>query len=260
MKDHAQYAEDLARYAMGTLDDRDRAEVESHLGTCGECRRELEALRSDLALVAMSVTGPQPPQRARQRLMDSIGTEKEEARRPQSSPVIGRLRPRWLGLAPVGVAILLAITSLGLLLEVQRLKEANTRVVAELKREKVDSAHAKEVLAMLDDPQAQNVTLRRVNDARQPQIKTVYQKGKGHILLLATNLEPIPDDKVYQLWLLPASGAAPMPRGTFRIDNSGNGMMLDTMDETGVEAKGFAITVEPVGGSKTPTMPIKYAS
>jgi hypothetical protein len=31
------------------------------------------------------------------------------------------------------------------------------------------------------------------------------------------------------------------------------------METEGVDAAGFAITVEKVGGSKTPTMPIMYA-
>ena len=259
MKDHAQYAEDLALYAMGTLDERERAELESHLGSCGECRRELEALRSDLALVAMSVTGPQPPQRARQRLLDSIADEEESAAMPQSSPVIGRLRPRWLGLAPVGMAILLAITSLGLLLEVQRLKEANAKVIAQLKDEKQKSEYARSIVQMLTDPKMPRTTLVPVKSQWQPQVKIVYQKDQGHILAVATNLERIPDDKVYQLWLLPSSGAAPMPQGTFRVDDAGNGMMMDTVEAQGVEAKGFAVTVEPPGGSKTPTMPIRYA-
>lgn len=259
MKDHAQFAEDLALYAMGALDDQECPELQAHLGSCGECRRELEALRADLALLALSATGPQPPQRSRRRLMDAIASEQTETGQPQPEPVLGRLRPRWLTVAPIAVAVLLAVTSLGLLLEVQRLKDANTKIALELEKEKADSAHAKEILAMFTDPNAQHVTLVAAKTAPPAHIKTIYQKDKGHILLLASNLAPIPDNKVYQLWMLPASGTAPTPCGTFRVDAHGNGMMLDTMEAEGVDAIGFAVTVEPPGGSKTPTMPIVYA-
>jgi anti-sigma-K factor RskA len=259
MKDHAQFAEDLALYAMGTLDEPASPELRAHLAGCEECRRELDALRGDLALLALSATGPQPPQRSRQRLQAAISEEQRPSFEPEDVPVMRRLFPRWLTLAPAAIAVVLAATSLGLLLEVQKLKEGNNKAFAELQRVKQEAAYAKEVLAMFTDPKAQQITLVAAKTAPPAHIKTIYQKDKGHILVLASSLAPIPDDKVYQLWMLPASGGAPMPLGTFHIDNHGNGMMLDTMEAEGVEAAGFAVTVEPVGGSKTPTMPIMYA-
>src|SRR5215471_567579 len=244
---------------MGTLEDQERPELEAHLGTCGECRRELEALRADLALLALSATGPQPPQRSRDRLKEAISEEQREMTESADASAVYRLHPRRLTLVPAAIAAVLAITSLGLLLEIQRLKDANVRLAVNLREEQRQSAHAKEVLAMLTDPNAQHMTLVAAKPASPAHIKTIYQKDKGHILLLASNLAPIPDDKVYQLWILPATGGPPVPCGTFPINSKGNGMMLDTTEAPGVEAKGFAVTVEPVGGSKTPTLPIMYA-
>ena len=139
------------------------------------------------------------------------------------------------------------------------MKDSNHRLAVLLREAQQEGAHAKEVLAMFTDPRAQHMTLVAVKPAPAAHIRTIYQKDKGHILLLASSLSPIPDNKVYQLWMLPATGGAPMPCGTFRIDTNGNGMMLDVMEPEGLEAKGFAVTVEPVGGSKIPTMPIVYA-
>jgi len=120
MSDHAQFADALALYAIGSLDnEQERTALEGHLGTCGECRRELERLRSDVALLALSVTGPQPPQRARQRLMNAIAAEQQRAPQTDTPIVVGRLRWRWLNLAPIAVAVALAVFSFGLLLEVQ---------------------------------------------------------------------------------------------------------------------------------------------
>src|SRR5262245_47565591 len=105
MSDHAQFADALALYAIGSLDnDQERAALEAHLGTCGECRRELEALRADVALLALSVTGPQPPQRSRQRLLDAIAVEQQSAPKAARPVVVGRLRWRWLTVAPIAVA------------------------------------------------------------------------------------------------------------------------------------------------------------
>src|SRR5262249_37416103 len=123
MTDHAQFAEDLALYAMGTLDDQSCPELQAHLATCEECRRELKSLRGDWPARPPPATGPGRPQRSRQRLQAAISEEQRQRFEPEVTPVLRRLYPRWLTLAPAAIAVVLAATSLGLLLEVQRLKE-----------------------------------------------------------------------------------------------------------------------------------------
>src|SRR5690349_21243548 len=113
MNGHPQYAEALALYAMGALDNvQDRAELEAHLGTCGECRRELEALRSDTALLALSAVGPKPPDRVRQQLMKAVAAEPRMEPRQPKPFVVGRIRSRWLTFAPIAVMLLLAVFSM----------------------------------------------------------------------------------------------------------------------------------------------------
>ena len=51
MSVHEQFADDLALYALNALEGDDRAKLEQHLATCPDCRRELEQLRGDGALV-----------------------------------------------------------------------------------------------------------------------------------------------------------------------------------------------------------------
>ena len=75
MSEHEQYAEDLALYALDALQGEDRARVDEHLAGCAACRLELEQLRGDTALLALSAAGPRPPQRARQRLLDAVARE-----------------------------------------------------------------------------------------------------------------------------------------------------------------------------------------
>ena len=253
MKNHAQFAEDLALYAMGALDDRDCPELQGHLGTCGECRRELEALRADMAMLALTATGPQPPQRARQRLMAALTESPQQAKSPVT---LGRLWPRWLALVPAALALVLAVFSTGLLLEIQRLKDANAKLANELHLEQVQSAQAKEIVAMLKDPKAQQMTLVAAKTPLQPQVKTIYVRDKGHVLLIANNLAEPPDKMAYELWLMPASGGPPMPCGMFKTDWRGHGLMLHPMKTAGVDAKSFAVTMEPETGSDSPTLPI----
>ncbi|MGB2603103.1 MAG: zf-HC2 domain-containing protein, partial [Candidatus Sulfotelmatobacter sp.] len=92
MSAHEQYADDLALYALDALRGEERARVDEHLATCAACRSELEQLRGDTALLALSATGPRPPQRARQRLLDAV------AREPRLPSVAQAARRRsWWG-------------------------------------------------------------------------------------------------------------------------------------------------------------------
>ena len=72
MSAHEQFADDLSLYAVDALAGEDRPALESHLAGCSACRLELEQLRGDGALLALSTLGPKPPQRARQRLLDAV--------------------------------------------------------------------------------------------------------------------------------------------------------------------------------------------
>lgn len=263
MNAHPQFAESLALYAMGSLDDlQDLAALEAHLGTCGECRRELEALRADTALLALSVTGPQPPARSRQRLLSAIAAEPRVEKRNTKPYAVGRLRRRWVTIAPVMMMLILAVFSILLWRDLRNtrreLRHTHAQleqIQADLARTNTELAEAKMVRDLLHAPDAWPLTLVRQKTPPQPQIKAVYSKQQGALLLMANNLTPLPEDKIYQIWLLPADGGAPMSAGWFKPDSKGNGMMFHKMS-AGLSAKGFAVTIEPATGSQTPTMPI----
>jgi anti-sigma-K factor RskA len=259
MSEHTQYAETLALYALDALDNaEERAALEAHLNSCRECRSELEALRGDTALLALSAVGPAPPQRSRQRLLDAINEDVRHSAKPQRM-IVGVLRPRWLTFVPIAATLLLAIFGLAVGRSNLRLRIRLDRTEAQLQEYQQQLAQAQAVVDLLNAPDAQHLTLVKANTPPQPQIKMIYSPRKGGLLLMANNLDPLPQDKVYELWLLPMNGSAPMPAGTFKPQSDGSAMMDHSMT-AGIEAKAFAITVEPEGGSQTPTMPIKMLS
>jgi anti-sigma-K factor RskA len=97
------------------------------------------------------------------------------------------------------------------------------------------------------------------NAEPQPQGKAIYRPPTGSLVFLASNFAPLPPKKAYELWLLPTSGAAPIPVGVFKPDVRGSASVLMPSLPKDLEAKGFAITIEPETGSSTPTMPIVLA-
>jgi hypothetical protein len=268
MNGHPQYAETLALYAMGALDGpADLAALQAHLDTCGDCRRELEALRADTALLALSATGPQPPTRARQRLLNAIAAEPRIEHRIKQKPfVVGRLHSRWLSLAPVAMMLLLAVFSILLWRDLRNtrrelrvLKAQMKQTSADLEQKDKELVQARAISDVLHASDAWPLTLVGVKAPPQPQIKMIYSRQKGALFLMASNTPALPQNKIYELWLLPANGGAPMPAGWFKPDEKGDGMMFHQMQTAGIDAKGFAVTIEPPGGSQTPTMPIVMA-
>ncbi|HEV8495150.1 MAG TPA: hypothetical protein VGR76_22915, partial [Candidatus Angelobacter sp.] len=165
MNAHPQYAEALALYAMGALDNQESlAALEAHLGSCGDCRRELEALRADVALLALSATGPQPPARSRQRLLSAIAAEPRLERKPPQRYALGRLRPRWFTFAPVMVMLLLAVFSILLWRDlrnsrrdVRHMRAQLDQMQAELEQKNKELADASMVRDLLHAPDAKQM-------------------------------------------------------------------------------------------------------
>jgi anti-sigma-K factor RskA len=76
------------------------------------------------------------------------------------------------------------------------------------------------------------------------------------MILLATNLKPLPAGKAYELWVIPANGKAPVPAGLFHPDERGSATLVLPSLAPGIAAKAFGVTIENASGSPVPTSPI----
>jgi anti-sigma-K factor RskA len=250
MSEHERYAEDLALYALDALRGEDRARVDEHLAACAACRRELEQLRGDTALLALSTTGPRPPQRSRERLLDAVA---REARLPDLVETsTHRSWWGWLGWAATAAVVIFALS---LWRENSVLKETLASASSQAAKSAREMEELRRIAAPILDPEAQRVTLVAAKGPPQPQGKVFYLRNRNSLVLLANNLPALPPQKAYELWLIPTSGAA-IPAGVFKPDAHGSASVVNPPLPAGAEAKAFAITVENEAGSAAPTMPI----
>jgi anti-sigma-K factor RskA len=241
MSAHEQFADDLALLALGSLDLPERMALEEHLRECAACRRELEELRGDLSLLSLAASGPKPPARARQRLLTAIGKE------PRRLRIVQEKRGLAWTLGWIAVAALI-ILSFGLAIQNGALHRDLDNLKARDARQQSDLQQAKEIMATLLDPEAQRVTLVALKAAPQPQGKAIYRRRNRSLIFLASNLPPLPPEKIYELWLIPTSGA-PIPAGLFKPDAKGSATVVNPPLPEGVEAKNFAVTLEEESGS-----------
>lgn len=249
MTTHEQFAEDLALYALGSLEGDAVGPLERHLEECAACRQELARLEGDMALLALTTAGPSPPQRARQRLLKAISRE------PRSLRTV-LTRRRWWTLAPVFASLVLAIFAILLWRENARQRDRIEAMRADAALNQASFEEAKHLLALLTDPSAMHVTLVAARAKPQPAGKAIYMPGNGALVFMASNLAPLAPAQTYELWLVPMHGGKPMPAGMFKPDPQGNAMVMMPPMTAGVEARTFAVTIEPDGGSATPTMPM----
>jgi anti-sigma-K factor RskA len=246
MKTHEQFADDLALLALGTLEGAERAAVETHLRECAACRSELERLRGDTALLAFSAAGARPPARSRERLLAALAGEAQRAPAP---PV-----QRWSWWRTVQWAAAAAVLAVFFLLirQNEELKQRVNQLAAGSRSEQQQLIQARQLIAALSDADADRFVLVSSKTPPQPQGRAIYQSKSGTLVFLASNMPALPPEKIYELWLIPASGA-PIPAGLFRPSAEGSGSVVKPPLPVGVEAKTFAITVEPKEGSSAPT-------
>ena len=252
MSAHEQFADDLALYALGVLKGNDLVDLEKHLADCPACRRELEQLRGDMALMALSAAGPAPPKRSEQRLMDAIRQEPRGVRARE-------LRPKrsWFGALGWLTAAVMAAGVFWFWRQSDRMALQLASLQNKFSSQQIELTRAHEVVATLTATDAQVINVVEPNTPPQPQGKAIYVRDRSSLVLIASNMPVLPPQKAYELWLIPASGAAPIPAGVFKPDARGNATVVNPPLPPGIEAKAFAITIEPEQGSSTPTMPIK---
>jgi anti-sigma-K factor RskA len=234
-----------AGYALGALTPEETREFEAAMARSSELRAEVEEYR-ELNAALSSRPGPTPAPELRQRLLDRVASNKVVP--------IQKARSRWtplLGLAFAASTVLAA--GLGI-----RLGDLSRRL--EAKDAELESAEAK----LLKREQTLNTILMGEADlsvvrltatgATAPGVQFFWNKRSNTAVVHAFRLPPTEKGKVYQLWVL--RDGKPIPGPTFQSGADGHALVQTFALPSGGGFSAAAVTVEPEGGSKVPTMPI----
>ncbi|MDE3201852.1 MAG: anti-sigma factor [Acidobacteriota bacterium] len=250
--------EELALFALQALPKAEQDAVRAHVAECSVCREELARLQGDVALLALSVEQHPLPAGARERLLERI------ANQPQSASNVvhiesGKTAKKIYSSVSWSLAAALLIFSVGSLLKVGQLNMKIQQQAEQLKQQEQDTAQATRALDVLTAKNAQHITLTSAQAHPEPEGRAVYLASTGGLIFQASHLDPLPADKTYELWVIPADGKAPIPAGLFKPDATGSASVVLPQIPVGVRAKAFGVTMEAAQGSKTPTLPILLA-
>jgi anti-sigma-K factor RskA len=239
-------------YALGALTPDETRAFEAALANRPDLQREVAEYRETGALLAeQSAIAPSPEVRTRLR-------ERVRAGSPGVPPGEGS-PPGRKPFAPVATAMALAamlLLSIGLTLKVGVLSEA-VRSRDSLLADGARRLAAREAtLNAILEPEVQLTTLTAAGAA--PVVQIFYNKVKRQVMVHAFRLAPASAGRVYQLWLMPKSGD-PIPSRTFNTEADGHALVESVEVPAGETIAGFAVSIEPQGGSAQPTtVPILY--
>jgi anti-sigma-K factor RskA len=250
--------EELALYAMQGLPVEESASIREHLQSCPACRAALAEVSGDLALLGLAVEQQELPAGARARFLEKIAAtpvEKAQEGLALVAPVAQKRRGPGFWVPWVATAAM-AIATISLAVQNRALNEELHDQLSLVTNLAAQASKAQQVLEVLTAPSAQRVTLTEGKLPPQPTARATYLPERGGMILLATNLKPLPEGKTYELWVIPANGKAPVPAGLFRPDTVGTATLVLPMLPRGIAAKAFGVTIEDAGGATSPTMPI----
>jgi len=256
-------ADSIAVLALGALPEAEAAAVAEHVRTCARCRADYDALRSAANLVGFlaeadaSTLDEVTSARMKRNLMQAVRASGSPnaavaERQIQPAPRAGRSPRPWLAYGALAAAVALGLLS-----------------VADDARVRSDNAADVERLAALQDRAnsgaAAATAARRASDALERQLAAIVAPGSKHfaiaggevvesggrVLLAFAHLPAPPTGKVYQAWTIARGATGVAPSVTFAPDASGSAVV--ELPEGAANLGAVAVTVEPPGGSRTPT-------
>ncbi len=233
-------------YAADALDGADREQFEAHLAVCEDCREEVRGLRETVALLGVAASVP-PPQRLKASVLDQVSRTPQLPPLPVAAPAVPAPRRSAGSRLLAAAAALVLVAGLGVgVLGLQARQDAQQQ--AQQAREAARQAQVElgRIQAVIADPSARTI--------RQPVsgggTATVVVAGREAVLLGA-DLEPLPADRLYQLWYVGGDGRITSAGlGPAAADGAGRWSRLLEGVPTGTAV---AISVEPLGGSPQPT-------
>jgi anti-sigma-K factor RskA len=224
-------------YAVHALDDLEQATFEAHLRDCPDCREEVAGHREVLAALAAAQPAL-PPADLEERILTAATTAHDRGVTPSAVvPGAARRRPVWRSLA--AAAVVLGVFAGGAVVGRASAPDAGPSSIAA----PLDAA-----LAVTSAGDAQVLPV----DVMGASSRMVVSGAMGKAVFVGADLPTPAKGQCYQVWRVAADGTK-SSAGVFTPGPDGR---VVAVLEAAPDTDGFVITLEPPGGSKTPSGPM----
>ena len=209
-------------YVLDAVEPDERAAFETHLSQCDSCPQEVASLRRAVASWGGSLALAPPPE-LRTRVLGQVERTRQLpplVKEVSSAARRRRRTARWLAAGAVVVAV---------------------------------AAGGVATQQALEDNGPAGVTAAQVFSSSDAETSTIAMRGGrarialsrdlGRIALDASKMPPLPDGRVYQLWVIDETG----PHSAGVVDRPSLTLKIPAPDAQ------LALTTEPAGGSRRPT-------
>ena len=225
-------------YAVDALTGAELEEFEKHLQRCTSCTEEVRGLRETAARLGMTTAIEPPPWMRRQVLAAASRTRQLP---PSGGRLLARDTPRRVTRLRRSLPRSVAVVAMAAAIVVLAVLQVNTR--HQLQQTQQGSRN---VAAVLAAPDARIETSPTIVGGT---VTAVISPRDREAVITTADMPTPTDAKVYQLWVISASGA----RSAGLLPGSSTGVTSPVLAAGVQPGDRLGITVEPAGGTSQPT-------
>lgn len=255
----------LESYVLGELSASEARQVEELAQLHPEIKQELQLIEETLEGV-VSAAAIAPHALLKASILDQIGEPAAPAPAPEpASSSEAKLRsmpsatPRpWLMAASISLAVVSTAAAIYFWSQWQNAREQlslmtnqQTMLAQQVSTLENRSTGLEQTLAVFTDPDYNTISLQGLAPAPDARALVLWNPLTQEVYLNPGSLPPAPAGKQYQLWAI--VDGKPVDAGIF----DASGALLRKMGEI-KNASAFAVTLEPAGGSVSPTLDQMY--
>ncbi|MDO7170692.1 anti-sigma factor [Mariniflexile sp. AS56] len=248
----------LELYVAGALSEQESREVYDMMQQHPEILQEV--LEIEAAIIKLTAaTSRNKNENSLQIIKDQLGFNTNDTK------VISIAKPKynWLTYSGWAASVVLAAGLLWTVGQNDQLKSdiqisetQQSLLETQIDNSKNNLEQANTLISVLRDDSITKVPLAGQGNFASTYAKVYWDKNTERIFLDAQGLPAPPEGKVYQVWSLKLSPLTPTSLGTIDNFTSDSNKIFEIKNAN--ESEAFGITLEPAGGSKTPTMEELY--
>ncbi|HET8839286.1 MAG TPA: anti-sigma factor [Flavobacteriaceae bacterium] len=247
----------LELYVYGALTKEESIEVSEKLKKYPDIRSEVEEIEDTLQNLSSAVA-PYNPNELLASIKQKLRHHEQAvpfAKKPPKTPISTYLAWAACFIFLVGI-VALWNSNQSLRDEIKSIAEENAEMENEIENMRLENRKSQKLLDVFRDQNIARIVLAGQEASPKSKATVFWDKQKDMAYIDAKDLPAPPPGKVYQVWSLTLEPLKPVSMGLLENFNTDANKIFILQNPNQSEA--FGITLEPEGGSETPTMEQLY--